>query len=277
MSKADYLKRLRLRFPEEPDTVLELGWHFHDMEKTKHYIRLLGTCNSNADIAWKAIREMYVAGDIDGIKAKNKRFIKALLPFTCLDREGNPHSIAYHIRAMLDDPQVKAERQASQTKPKQVKESRDQQQPAQALPKRDNGIIIQIMPDKSNEEFLQKLLELAEKGKIQIIQQGPEEKHKVPSEESSPSSVPPRSFYADEQQEPRILALARTLIDDEKQWSMACGQTILFSPLLWGIVKAFHYIMRGISSACYESNTIPYGKKPKILCQHKGVTIIKIK
>ena len=145
MSKADYLKRLRLRFPEEPDTVLELGWHFHDMEKTKHYIRLLGTCNSNADIAWKAIREMYVASDIDGIKAKNKRFIKALLPFTCLDREGNPHSIAYHIRAMLDDPQVKAERQASQTKPKQVKESRDQQQPAQALPKRDNGIIIQIM------------------------------------------------------------------------------------------------------------------------------------
>lgn len=263
MSKADYLKRLRLRFPEEPDTVLELDWHFHDMEKTKHYIRLLGTCNSNADIAWKAIREMYVAGDIDGIKAKNKRFIKALLPFTCLDREGNPHSIAYHIRAMLDDPQVK--------------KSRDQQQTAQALPKRDNGIIIQIMPDKSNEEFLQKLLELAEKGKIQIIQQGPEEKHKVPSEESSPSSVPPRSFYADEQQEPRILALARTLIDDEKQWSMACGQTILFSPLLWGIVKAFHYIMRGISSACYESNTIPYGKKPKILCQHKGVTIIKIK
>ena len=274
MSKADYLKRLRLRFPEEPDTVLELGWHFHDMEKTKHYIRLLGTCNSNADIAWKAIREMYVAGDIDGIKAKNKRFIKALLPFTCLDREGNPHSIAYHIRAMLDDPQVKAERQAFQTKPKQVKESRDQQQPVQALPKRDNGIIIQIMPDKSNEEFLQKLLELAEKGKIQIIQQGPEEKHKVPSEASS---VPPRSFYADEQQEPRILALARTLIGDEKQWSMACGQTILFSPLLWGIVKAFHYIMRGISSACYESNTIPYGKKPKILCQHKGVTIIKIK
>ena len=249
MSKADYLKRLRLRFPEEPDTVLELDWHFHDMEKTKHYIRLLGTCNSNADIAWKAIREMYVAGDIDGIKAKNK----------------------------LDDPQVKAERQASQTKPKQVKESRDQQQTAQALPKRDNGIIIQIMPDKSNEEFLQKLLELAEKGKIQIIQQGPGEKHKVPSEESSPSSVPPRSFYADEQQEPRILALARTLIGDEKQWSMACGQTILFSPLLWGIVKAFHYIMRGISSACYESNTIPYGRKPKILCQHKGVTIIKIK
>lgn len=277
MSKADYLKRLRLRFPEEPDTVLELDWHFHDMEKTKHYIRLLGTCNSNADIAWKAIREMYVAGDIDGIKAKNKRFIKALLPFTCLDREGNPHSIAYHIRAMLDDPQVKAERQASQTKPKQVKESRDQQQTAQALPKRDNGIIIQIMPDKSNEEFLQKLLELAEKGKIQIIQQGPEEKHKVPSEESSPSSVPPRSFYADEQQEPRILALARTLIGEEKQWSMARGQTILFPPLFWGIVKAFHYIMRGISYACYESNTIPYGKKPKILCQHKGVTIIKIK
>ena len=247
------------------------------MEKTKHYIRLLGTCNSNADIAWKAIREMYVASDIDGIKAKNKRFIKALLPFTCLDREGNPHSIAYHIRAMLDDPQVKAERQASQTKPKQVKESRDQQQTAQALPKRDNGIIIQIMPDKSNEEFLQKLLELAEKGKIQIIQQGPGEKHKVPSEESSPSSVPPRSFYADEQQEPRILALARTLIGDEKQWSMARGQTILFPPLFWGIVKAFHYIMTDISYACYESNTIPYGKKPKILCQHKGVTIIKIK
>lgn len=276
MNKADYLKRLRLRFPEEPDTVLELDWHFHDMEKTKHYIRLLETCNSNADIAWKAIREMYVAGDIDGIKAKNKRFIKALLPFTCLDREGNPHSIAYHIRAMLDDPQVKAERQTFQAKPKQIKESRDQQ-PAQALPKRDNGIIIQIMPDKSNEEFLQKLLELAEKGKIQIIQQRPGEKHKEPSEDSSPSSVPPRSFYADERQEPLVLALARTLIDDEKQWSMACGQTILFPPLFWGIVKAFHYIMRGISYACYESNTIPYGKKPKILCQHKGVTIIKIK
>ena len=45
MNKEEYKKSLHRHYPEEPDNVLELAWHFHGMEKAKKYIKLLETCN----------------------------------------------------------------------------------------------------------------------------------------------------------------------------------------------------------------------------------------
>ena len=79
MNKEEYKKSLHRHYPEEPDNVLELAWHFHGMEKAKKYIKLLETCNHNADLAIKAIRAMYVSCDIDAVK-----LVKNLLRFYCL-------------------------------------------------------------------------------------------------------------------------------------------------------------------------------------------------
>ncbi len=75
MNKEEYKKSLHRHYPEEPDNVLELAWHFHGMEKAKKYIKLLETCNHNADLAIKAIRAMYVSCDIDAVKAVSEKFI----------------------------------------------------------------------------------------------------------------------------------------------------------------------------------------------------------
>ena len=40
MNKEEYKKSLHRHYPEEPDNVLELAWHFHGMEKAKKYIKL---------------------------------------------------------------------------------------------------------------------------------------------------------------------------------------------------------------------------------------------
>lgn len=80
MNKEEYKKSLHRHYPEEPDNVLELAWHFHGMEKAKKYIKLLETCNHNADLAIKAIRAMYVSCDIDAVKAVSEN----LLRFYCL-------------------------------------------------------------------------------------------------------------------------------------------------------------------------------------------------
>ena len=37
MNKEEYKKSLHRHYPEEPDNVLELAWHFHGMEKAKKY------------------------------------------------------------------------------------------------------------------------------------------------------------------------------------------------------------------------------------------------
>ena len=40
MNKEEYKKSLHRHYPEEPDNVLELAWHFHGMEKAKKYIKV---------------------------------------------------------------------------------------------------------------------------------------------------------------------------------------------------------------------------------------------
>lgn len=77
-------------------------------------MKLLKTCNRNADLSTKVVRTMYVACDIDSVQAISAEFIAALLPFTCMEKSANPHSVAYHMRKMLDDDAVKAERRATE-------------------------------------------------------------------------------------------------------------------------------------------------------------------
>ena len=108
--KERFINMIAAKHPEESKEMLELAWHFHSMDKAKRYNEILGCCNSYADIASKAIREMFVEGDIDSQKAVNTIFIKALLPFTNLERDGVPHSVVYHIKKVLEDKDVLAER-----------------------------------------------------------------------------------------------------------------------------------------------------------------------
>ena len=110
MYKDKYIKSFREHYPEEPDEVLELAWHFHGVEKAREYVEVLNSCNSYADVANKAIRQMYVSGDIDSITAVSEKFIALLLPFTCMGKQGKPHSVAYHVRKMLENDTVKVER-----------------------------------------------------------------------------------------------------------------------------------------------------------------------
>lgn len=81
MNKEEYKKSLHRHYPEEPDNVLELAWHFHGMEKAKKYIKLLETCNHNADLAIKAIRAMYVSCDIDAVKAVSEKIYYGFTAF----------------------------------------------------------------------------------------------------------------------------------------------------------------------------------------------------
>ena len=110
--KERFIHTIAAKHPEESKEMFELAWHFHSLDKAKRYSEILGRCNSYADIASKAIREMFVEGDIDNQKAVNAAFIDALLPFTHLERKGVPHSVVYHIKKVLEDKDVLAERRA---------------------------------------------------------------------------------------------------------------------------------------------------------------------
>lgn len=157
MYKDKYIKSLRARYPEEPDEVLELAWRFHGVEKARGYVEVLNSCNSYADVANKAIRQMYVSGDIDSITAVSEKFIALLLPFTCMGKQGKPHSVAYHVRKMLDDDLVKTER-------KRKEEVRDEspaisyQEPS--LP-RTADVTIEIRISTDNTELIREILRLA--------------------------------------------------------------------------------------------------------------------
>lgn len=157
MYKDKYIKSFREHYPEEPDEVLELAWHFHGVEKAREYVEVLNSCNSYADVVNKAIRQMYVSGDIDSITAVSEKFIALLLPFTCMGKQGKPHSVAYHVRKMLENDTVKVER-------KRKVEVRDEspaisyQEPF--LP-RTADVTIEIRISTDNTELIREILRLA--------------------------------------------------------------------------------------------------------------------
>lgn len=152
--KEEYKKSLRSHYPDEPDNVLELVWHFHSVEKARKYIKLLGTCNRNADLSTKVVRTMYVACDIDSVQAVSEKFITALLPFTCMEKSANPHSVAYHIRKMLDDDAVKVERRATEERIRQANSTRL----SVATSSRTVNVTIRMTFPINDEEFLRKIM-----------------------------------------------------------------------------------------------------------------------
>lgn len=156
MNKIEYKRSLQCYFPDEPEEVLELAWYFHGVEKAKRYIEILATCNDYTDVATKAVRTMYVTCDIDSVTATKEAFVSALLPFTCMSRTWNAHSATYHIRNLLRDDSVKAERKANETRQKQALIVG---QSSENLPTADVTIQIQFRTD--NAELIRQIILLA--------------------------------------------------------------------------------------------------------------------
>lgn len=156
MSKESCIESLRIRYPDEPAEVLELAWRFHSMEKAKKYIAMLETCNSNADVAWKVVRLMYISGDIDEVLVTQESFLSTLLPFTSLPKESKAHSVAHHTRNMLRDKEVIAMR-------KEFKAAWMKQHLARLHPEvpRIADVTIQIQFRTSDEKIIRHLMQLA--------------------------------------------------------------------------------------------------------------------
>ncbi len=165
MNKEEYKKSLQNHYPDEPDNVLELIWYFHSVEKARKYIKLLETCNRNADLSTKVVRTMYVACDIDSVQAVSEKFITALLPFTCMEKSANPHSVAYHIRKMLDDDAVKAERRATEERIRQVNSAR---LPV-ATSSRTVNVTIQMTFPINDEESLRKIMQFVSQFNVPLV------------------------------------------------------------------------------------------------------------
>lgn len=170
MNKKEYLHILRKKYPGEDDKVLELVRLFGSLDKARHYIALLETCTTNADIARKVVQEMYVSGDVDAVEAVKGRFIHLLLPFTSLEKTAKPHSVAYHIRNMLRDEAVrkahdeamKARRAAMHS---QAKELAVKSTTVSVGPR----IVIQLPDTSATHSLLQQLLELARNDQVQVL------------------------------------------------------------------------------------------------------------
>lgn len=158
MNKEEYKQSLKRSYPDEPDGVLELAWYLHNMEKAKQYISQLMTCNTYMDVATKVIRPMYTSCDIDSVLALKESFLSVLLPFTAMDKAWNAHSATYHIRKMLDNDLVKAERRATEARQRQAYLERQQ---AEITP-RSFTANIQILLQTDDENLIRQILNLAE-------------------------------------------------------------------------------------------------------------------
>ena len=110
-NKHSYIESLRSGHSDAPEEFFELCWLLHDEKKARSYADILSACTSYADIAQKVVRPMYVSGEIDILRARSEKFLGLLISLACLDKPGNAHSAAYHVRQMLNnDPDISRER-----------------------------------------------------------------------------------------------------------------------------------------------------------------------
>lgn len=152
-NKEKYMAELRNQHPDDPEEFLEFCSVFHDYDKAKKYGDILYTCTTYADIANKAVRLMYINGDIDDTRAKSEKFLNLLMPLACLDTKGNGHAAVYHVKQMLDTTNAREERkrlEAERRKIWQASQEGANTQPAVPFSK----IIIEITDPESMRLFI---------------------------------------------------------------------------------------------------------------------------
>lgn len=169
MNKYEYKQSLHRSYPEEPDEVLNVAWHFHSLEKAKFWIGILATCNCYADVAYKVVYPLYLSGEIDSVKAVKVKFLSDLLPFTTMDRAWNAHSAAYHIRKMLAAHALKSERgaYAESVRKATAMQFSLSQPPQVSYAPSTSYVDIHIHVRVDNEELIQKILECISKNRIE--------------------------------------------------------------------------------------------------------------
>lgn len=108
-----HIEDLQKRHPKEPLEIIRLACYLgDDIAKTKAYASILQTCNDYRDIAYKVVKDMYVKCLVDKVTAKKEKtfltYILALCPYII---NSDPHSLRYHIKLMLESPEVRKERE----------------------------------------------------------------------------------------------------------------------------------------------------------------------
>lgn len=99
------------RYPDENEDTLLFACYLHDkLELALQYKDKLEACSNNRDIAQIVVRPLYVNEEIDDVRAKNGGFINSMLALTSFSKQGKVTSVRYHIAKMLDENEVKLER-----------------------------------------------------------------------------------------------------------------------------------------------------------------------
>lgn len=111
MNIQEHLKILKKRYPDENEATLLFACYLHDkLELALQYKDKLEACSNNRDIAQIVVRPLYVNEEIDDVRAKNGGFIYSMLALTSFTKQGKVTSVRYHIAKMLDENEVKLER-----------------------------------------------------------------------------------------------------------------------------------------------------------------------
>lgn len=111
MNIEEHLKIMKIRYPDENEDTLLFACYLHDkLELALQYKYKLETCSNNRDIAQIVVRPLYVNEEIDDVRAKNGGFINSMLALTSFSKQGKVTSVRYHIAKMLDENEVKLER-----------------------------------------------------------------------------------------------------------------------------------------------------------------------
>lgn len=111
MTIQEHLKILKKRYPDENEDTLLFACYLHDkLDLALQYKDKLGSCSNNRDIAQIVVRPLYINEEIDDVRAKNGGFIYSMLALTSFGKQGKVTSVRYHIAKMLDETEVKLER-----------------------------------------------------------------------------------------------------------------------------------------------------------------------
>lgn len=111
MNIEEHLKIMKIRYPDENEDTLLFACYLHDkLELALQYKDKLEACSNNRDIAQIVVRQLYVNEEIDDVRAKNGGFINSMLALTSFSKQGKVTSVRYHIAKMLDENEVKLER-----------------------------------------------------------------------------------------------------------------------------------------------------------------------